>query len=137
MQGSVNNEHNDTVKTSSARLELWHGRVQENTTMRFHRYSEVIVTVNDETICCRMKSYTSEHLKNLTDEFRRYFPAVVDADTLLIRNLFRCEVKDVQFDMQEEFIELTNSLPDKDIHETQDLVTFWLAMRNNYPQLAI
>ena len=25
---------------------------------------------------------------------------------------------------------------DKDIHETQDLVTFWLAMRNNHPQLA-
>ena len=36
--------------------------------------------------------------------------------------------------MQEEFIELTNSSSDKDIHETQDLVTFWLAMRNNYPQ---
>ena len=37
--------------------------------------------------------------------------------------------------MQEEFIELTNSSSDKDIHETQDLVTFWLAMRNNYLQL--
>ena len=44
-------------------------------------------------------------------------------------------MKDVQFDMQEEFIELTNSSSDKDIHETQDLVTFWLAMRNNYLQL--
>ena len=53
---------------------------------------------------------------------------------LLIRNPFRCEVKDVQLDMQEEFIELTNSSSDKDIYETQDLVTFWLAMRNNYPQ---
>ena len=50
-------------------------------------------------------------------------------------NPFRCEVKDVQFDMQEEFIELTNSSSDKDIHEIQDLVTFWLAMRNNYLQL--
>ena len=45
-------------------------------------------------------------------------------DTLLIWNPFRCEVKDVQFDMQEEFIELTNSSSDTDIHETQDLVTF-------------
>ena len=36
----------------------------------------------------------------------------------------------MQFDMQKEFIELTNSSSDKDIHETQDLVTFWLAMRN-------
>ena len=33
-------------------------------------------------------------------------------------------MKDVQFDIQEEFIELTNSSSDKDIHETQDLVTF-------------
>ena len=74
--------------------------------------------------------------ENLIDEFRRYFPDVVNEDTLLIRNPFRCEVKDVQFDMQKEFIELTNSSSDKDIHETQDLVTFWLAMRNNYPQLA-
>ena len=54
---------------------------------------------------------------------------------MLIRNPFRCEVKDAQFDMQEEFIELTNSSSDKDIHETQDLVTFWLVMCNNYPQL--
>ena len=38
--------------------------------------------------------------------------------------------------MQEEFIELTKSSTDKDIHETQDLVAFWLAMRNNYRQLA-
>ena len=35
--------------------------------------------------------------------------------------------------MLEEFIELTNSSSDKDIHETQDLVTFWLVMYNNYP----
>ena len=55
---------------------------------------------------------------------------------MLIRNPFRCEVKDVQFDMQEEFIELTNNSSDKDIHGTQDLVTFWLAMGNNYPRLA-
>ena len=68
-----------------------------------------------------MKSYISEHLENLIDEFRRYSPDV-NEDTLLIRNPFRCEVKDVQLDMQEEFIELTNSSSDKDIHETQDLV---------------
>ena len=52
MQGSDNNviTHTDTVKTFIAKLELWHGRVQENITMQFHRYSEVIVTVIDETI---------------------------------------------------------------------------------------
>ena len=61
---------------------------------------------------------------------------MVNEYTLLFRNPFRCEVKDVQLDMHEEFIELTNSSSDKDIHETQDLVTFWLAMRNNYPPLA-
>ena len=99
-------------------------------------YSEVIVTVDDETICCRMKSYVSEHLENLIDKFRQYFPDVVTDYTLLIRNPFRCEVKDVQFDMQNEFIELTNSSLDKDIHKTQDLVTFWLTMGNNYPRLA-
>ena len=65
MQGSDNNAitHSDTVKTFIAKSELWHGRVQVDTTstMRFHRYSEVIVTVNDDTICCRMKRYISEH----------------------------------------------------------------------------
>ena len=92
--------------------------------------------VNDETICCRIKSYISAHLENLIDEFRRYFPDVVNEDTLLIRNPFRCEVKDVQLDMQEEFIELTNISSDKDIHKTQNLVTYWLAVGNNYPRLA-
>ena len=82
-----------------------------------------------------MKSYISELLENLIDEYRRYFPGV-NEDTLLIRSSFRCEMKDVQLDMQGEFIELINSSSDKDIHETRDLVTFWLAMRNNYPQLA-
>ena len=53
-------------------------------TSHLNRYSEVIVTVNDETICCRMKSYISEHLENIIDEFRRYFPDVVNEDTLLI-----------------------------------------------------
>ena len=48
-----------------------------------------------------MKSYISEHLDNLIDEFRRYFPDVVNEDTLLNRNPLRCEVKDVQLDMQE------------------------------------
>ena len=75
MQSSDNNiiTHTDTVNIFIAKLELWHGRVQENITMQFHRYSEVIVTVDDETICCRMKSYISAHLENLIDEFRRYF----------------------------------------------------------------
>ena len=55
MQGSDNNviTHTDTVKlllsNSSCGMDV---RVQENNTMQFHRYSEVIVTVNDETICC-------------------------------------------------------------------------------------
>ena len=84
----------------------------------------------------RVHLQTVLNIANLIDEFRRYFPDVVNEDTLLIRNPFRCEVKDVQLDMQEEFIELTNSSSDKDIHETEDLVTFWLVMRNNYPQLA-
>ena len=101
--------------------------------MQFHRYSEVLVIVNDDAICCRMKSYISEHLENLIDKFRQYFPDVVNENTLLIRNPFRCEVKDAQFEMQEEFIELTNSSSDKDIHKTQNLVTFWLAVGNNYP----
>ena len=103
MQGSDNNviTNTDTVKTFIAKLEMWHGRVQENITMQFHRYSEIIVTVNDETICCTMKSYISEHFENLIAEFRRYFPDIVNEATLLIRNPFRCEVKDVQLDMKE------------------------------------
>ena len=114
---------------------MWHRRWQENITIQFHRCSEVLVTVSDKNHSSRMKSYISELLENLIDEYRRYFPGV-NEDTLLIRSSFRCEVKDVQLHMQGEFIELINSSSDKDIHETQDLVTFWLAMRNNYPQLA-
>ena len=103
MQGSDNSviTNTDTVKTFIAKLELWHERVQENITMQFHRYSEVIATVHDETICCRMKSYISEHFGNLIAEFRQYFPDIVNEDTLLIRNPFRCEVKDVQLAMKE------------------------------------
>ena len=50
MHGSDNNviTQTDTVKTCIAKLEFWNGHMQENITMQFHRYSEVIVTVNDE-----------------------------------------------------------------------------------------
>ena len=50
MQGSDNNviTNTDTVKTFIANLELWHGRVQEDITMQFPGYSEVIVTVSDK-----------------------------------------------------------------------------------------
>ena len=67
MQDSDNNiiTHTDTVKLLLPNSSCWHGRMQENITMQFHWYSEVIVTVNDETICCRMKSYISEHLENI------------------------------------------------------------------------
>ena len=78
--------------------------------MQFHRYSEVIVTVDDKTICCRMKSYISAHLEHLIYEFKQYFPDVVSEDTLLIRNPFRCEVKNAQFDMQDEFINVEADL---------------------------
>ena len=84
IQGSDNNviTHTDTVKTVFAKLELWHGRVQENITMQFHRYLEVLVIVHDETICCRMNSYISEHLENLIDKFRQYFPDAVNSKSL-------------------------------------------------------
>ena len=38
MQGPDNNviTHTDTVKKIISKLELWHGRVQENITMQFH-----------------------------------------------------------------------------------------------------
>ena len=57
MQCSDNNviTHTDILKTFIGKLELWHGRVQGNITMQFHKFSEVIITVNDETIYCRMK----------------------------------------------------------------------------------
>ena len=75
IQGSDNNviTHTDTVKTFFAKLELWHWRVQENITMQFHRYSEVLVIVSDETICCRMNSYISEHLENLITNLGNIF----------------------------------------------------------------
>ena len=40
IQGTDNNviTHAVTVKTFIAKLELWHGRVQENVTMQFHRF---------------------------------------------------------------------------------------------------
>ena len=85
MQGSDNNVITHILiqyKLVLPNSSCWHGRMQENISMQFYRYSEVIVTVNDETICCRMKSYISEH--NIIDEFRRYFPDVVNEDTLLI-----------------------------------------------------
>ena len=81
MQGSDNNAitNTDTVKTlianSSCDMDVCRKK------MRFHKYSEVIVTVNEKIICCRMKSYISKHLENLVDEFRRYFPDVVNEDT--------------------------------------------------------
>ena len=58
MQGPDNNviTHTDTVKNCIAKLELWHGCVCAGKHYNAVSYSEVIVTVDDETISCRMKS---------------------------------------------------------------------------------
>ncbi|XP_045114813.1 protein FAM200A-like [Portunus trituberculatus] len=69
-----------------------------------------------------------DHLSQLDDEFRRYFPDLSPQHAGLAKNPFLCQVDDVLEDAQEEFIELLHDSTAKNVFQSNSLSSFWCSM---------
>ena len=79
------------------------------------------------------------HLRNLQDEFERYFPEINTGSILMkvARNPFIHKVEDVPEAIQEEFTKLTNDSFAKEEFHSCKLDEFWVKMQHCYPRISI
>ena len=104
--------HSDAINAFVVKLNLWRQRAKNNNFASFHRLTEI--TGNDFNK--NLKEDIISHLRNLQDEFERYFPEINTGSILMkvARNPFIHKVEDVPEAIREEFTELTNDSFAKD-----------------------
>ena len=127
--------HSDAINAFVVKLNLWRQRAENNNFASFHRLTEI--TGNDFNQ--NLKEDIISHLRNLHDEFKRYFPEINTGSILMkvARNPFVHKVEDVPEAIQEEFIELTNDSFAKDEFYSCKQEEFWVKMQHCYPRIAI
>ncbi|XP_065650745.1 protein FAM200A-like isoform X2 [Hydra vulgaris] len=122
--------HSDKLKEFIEKLKLYKTRINNGNFIMFQNLNSVIgnnmlpEVLKIEILC---------HLDNLINEFGNYFPDVNLLSSEVIISPFSCDVKNVNEEAQEEFIELKNDTTAKDHFKITPLNNFWLKMRNSYP----
>ncbi|XP_065663053.1 protein FAM200A-like [Hydra vulgaris] len=122
--------HSDKLKAFIEKLKLYKTRINNGNLIMFQNLNSVIgnnmlpEVLKIEILC---------HLDNLINEFGNYFPDVNLLSSEVIISPFSCDVKNVNEEAQEEFIELKNDTTAKDHFKITPLNNFWLKMRNSYP----
>ena len=101
--------HSDAINAFVVKLNLWSQRAKNNNFASFHRLTEK----TEDDFNKNLKEDIISHLRNLQDEFERYF----NTGSILMkvaRNPFILKKEDVPEAIQEEFTELTNDSFAKD-----------------------
>ena len=85
--------HSDAINTFVAKLNLWRQRAKNNNFASFHRLTEI----TGDDFNKNLKEDIISHLRNLQDEFERYFTEINTASILMkvARNPFIHKVEDV------------------------------------------
>ena len=119
--------HSDAINAFVVKLNLWRQRAKNNNFASFHRLTEI----TGDDFNKNLKEDIISHLRNLQDEFERYFSEINTGSILMkvARNPFIHKVEDVPKAIQEEFTELTNDSFVKD--------EFWVKMQHCYPRIGI
>jgi len=127
--------HSDAINAYVVKLDLWRQRAKNNNFASFHRLTEITGGEFKQNL----KEDIISHLRNLQDEFERYFPDMNTESILMkvTRNPFLHKVEDVPETIQEEFIELTNDSFAKDEFHSCKLEEFWVKMQHCYPRIGI
>ncbi|XP_066952540.1 zinc finger BED domain-containing protein 5-like [Macrobrachium rosenbergii] len=108
-----------------AKLELYKKRVSVGKFMMFLSLNEVLA---DGQLSSTLSKEIMDHLSQLDDEFRRYFPDLSTQHAGIAKNPFLCLVDDVLEDAQEEFIELIHDSTAKNVFQSNSLSSFWCSM---------
>ena len=93
--------HSDAINAFVVKLNLWRQRAKNNNFASFHRLTEI----TGDDFNKNLKEDIISHLRNLQDEFERYFPEINTGSILMkvSRNPFIHKVGDVPEAIQEEF----------------------------------
>ena len=113
--------HSDAINAFVVKLNLWRQRAKNNNFASFHRLTEI----TGDDFNKNLKEDIISHLRNLQDEFERYFPKIL---MKVARNPFIHKVEDVPEAIQEEFTELTNDSFAKDEFHSCKLEEFLVKM---------
>ena len=120
--------HTDAINAFVAKLKLWSQRANNDNFASFHRLTDITGDDFEQNL----KEDIISHLKNLQNEFERYFPEIITFCILMkvARNSFLCIVKWKMFPKQFiEFIELTNDSFAKDEFHTCNREEFYIIMQ--------
>ena len=125
----------DAINAFVVKLNLWRQRAKTNIFASFHRLTD---TTGDD-FNKNLKEDIISHLRNLQDEFERYFSEINTGSILMkvARNPFIHKVEDVPKAIQEEFAELTNDFFANDEFHSYKLEKFWVKMQRCYPRIGI
>ena len=126
--------HSDAINAFVVKLNLWRQRAKNNFAS-FHRLTEI----TGDDFNKNLKEDIISHLRNLQDEFERYFPEINTSSILMkvARNPFIHKVEDVPEAIQEKFTKLTNDSFAKDEFHSCNLEEFWVKMQHCYPRIGI
>ena len=127
--------HSDAINAFVVKLNLWRQRAKNNNFASFHRLTEI----TGDDFNKNLKEDIISHLRNLQDEFERYFCGINTGSILMkvARNPFLHEVEDVPEAIQEKFTELTNDSFAKDEFHSCKLEELWVKMQHCYPRIGI
>ncbi|XP_066969131.1 SCAN domain-containing protein 3-like [Macrobrachium rosenbergii] len=135
LQGKDSNllSHCDSIHALLAKLELCKKRVSVGKFMMFPSLNEVLA---DGQLSSTLSKEIMDHLSQLDDEFRCYFPDLSPQHAGLAKNPFLCQVDDVLEDAQGEFIELIHDSTAKNVFPSNSLSSFWCSMMESYPKIS-
>ena len=125
--------HSDAINAFVVKLNLWRQRAKNNNFASFHR----LIEITEGGFKKNLKEDIISHLRNLQDEFERYFPQDGSILMKVARNPIIHKVEDVPEAIQEQFTELTNDCFAKDEFHFCKLEEFWVKMQHCYPRIGI
>ncbi|XP_068237208.1 zinc finger BED domain-containing protein 5-like [Palaemon carinicauda] len=122
----------DSIHAYLDKLELYKKRVSVGKFM-FPSLNEVLA---DGQLSSTLSKEIMDHLSQLDDEFRRYFPDLSPQHAGLAKNPFLCQVDDVLEDAEEQFIELLHDSTAKNVFQSNSLSSFWCSIMESYPKIS-
>lgn len=141
LQGADSNivTHRDAIKMYVEKLQLWIRKVSMNPS-NYSSFSKV-VSVSEEA-CFEdvfegplLKNLIIDHLKNLKEEFSRYFPNLSEEFYKLSTDPFNMDIQLLPEELKEEGIEIKNDSAARYDFEKMDKPSFWLKYLTVYPSV--
>ena len=127
----------DKVECLIVKLELWSGHFQSSMFESFPTLSDFL-TISQTKLSDELKSIFIEHLQNLKNSLRDYFP-VLDPSDMWIRNPFMVdvnEIKGLSADERNSFVGLSQDVLLKSHFGQCSLWDFWSHTKTEHPELA-